>query len=144
MHTHAHTKPYQCLCEHVQDPLRPDGENPDIITINGSIPNGRIGADSHGSPSSLKRSPKMRKTRTVGDLPTVQFQESTDGPLSGSTNICDAELRRDSLSPPFMMAIDGTMTPSRKTMEALKKVSNIYSVIAWKFKGIFFVTNLYW
>ena len=58
----------------------------------------------------------------MGDLPTVQFQESADGPLSGLTNMSEAELRRDSLSPPFMMAIDGTMTPSRKTMEALKKV----------------------
>ena len=106
----------------MQDPLKPDRENPDIIAINGSIPNGKIGADSHGSMSNLKCSPKMRKTRTVGDLPTVQFQESTDGPLGGLTNIGDAELRRDSLSPPFMMAIDGTMTPSRKTMEALKKV----------------------
>jgi hypothetical protein len=62
-------------------------------------------------------------------LPTVQFQEeSTDGGrlLGGSANISEAELRRDSLSPPFMMAIDGTMTPSRKTMEALKKVSYKY------------------
>ena len=66
----------------------------------------------------------MRKTRTVGDLPTVQFQEeSTDGGrLGGSANISEVELRRESLSPPFMMAIDGIMTPSRKTMEALKKV----------------------
>ena len=64
----------------------------------------------------------------MGDLPTVQFQESTDGALGVSTNMSEAELRRDSLSPPFMMAIDGIMTPSRKTMEALKKVSTIYIV----------------
>ena len=55
----------------------------------------------------------------------MQFLESTDGPHAssgGSSTVGDAELRRDSLSPPLQMAL-GTMTPSRKTMEALKKVS---------------------
>lgn len=108
----------------LQDPLRQSGENPDIITINGSIPNGRIGE----SPSIVARNShaKIRKARTTGELHVVQFQEGTDGPYgrgSGSS-AGDIEMRRDSISPPLMMmAMGGTMTPSRKTMEAMKKVS---------------------
>ena len=67
----------------------------------------------------------MRKAMTVGDLPVVQFQESTDGPrtVGSGSSTGDVDLRRDSLSPPFLMAMGGgTMTPSRRTMEAMKKV----------------------
>lgn len=109
----------------IQDPLKPGGDDPDTIIVNGSIPNGKISGMNQLSPPSAKKSPKMRKARTMGDLPTVQFQESIDCPLAGSgSSAGDAELRRDSLSPPLMMAMGpgGIMTPSRKTMEAMKKV----------------------
>ena len=109
----------------IQDPPKPDRENPDTITVNGSVPNGMISTGTRNSPPNTKGSPKMRKARTMGDLPIVQFQESTDGPTAGSgSSTGDAELRRDSLSPPLMMA-SGTMTPSRKTMEAMRKVTSI-------------------
>lgn len=108
----------------LQDCPRQSEKKPDI-TINGSIPNGKIGAE---SPSSIARNShgKIRKARTLGELHVVQFQESTDGLYCGGSGSSagDMEVRRDSVSPPLMMmAMGGTMTPSRKTMEAMKKVS---------------------
>ena len=108
----------------IQDPVKPNGENPDTIAVNGSIPNGKIGEESRESTPNSKFSPKMRKAKTMGDLPVVRSQDNIDGSSAGSSIVGDMELSRDSLSPSLLMAIGGTMTPSRKSMEALKKVSS--------------------
>lgn len=105
-------------------------ENSDTIEINGSLPNGKLGSTSPDVSIEIRDGkPPMRKVKTISFLPTVSVENSEGVVMENgihSQSTCTSgsvEGDADSLSPPAFM-VGSMMTPSRKSMEALKKVGS--------------------
>ena len=102
-------------------------DSTDTIEINGSLPNGQVGTTSPDSMAEPGSSAAMRKAKTISFFPVINVDSTgtvENGHPSSSCTSGSVEgegLGHDSFSPPEFM-VGSMMTPSRKSMEALKKV----------------------